>query len=143
MSFREFGQRRGSLWTRFEWCWPKIIRVIAKIRRTLGEEFEVIKAVENGSQAIGAVLELDPDVFVTDISMPILDGLQVARRIQNSNSRTKIIFLTIHEDQDFLAAALSAGGTGYVTKCRLSTDLIPAIHEALKGHTFVSESMRM
>ncbi|MGB0125250.1 MAG: response regulator transcription factor [Silvibacterium sp.] len=116
--------------------------VIAKIRRTLGEEFEVIKAVENGSQAVGAVLELDPDVFVTDISMPILDGLQVARRIQNSNSRTKIIFLTIHEDRDFLAAALSAGGAGYVTKSRLSTDLVPAIHEALKGHTFVSESMR-
>ena len=54
------------------------------------------------------------------------------------NSRVKIIFLTIHEDRDFIAAAFSAGATGYVTKRRLSTDLVFAIQEAMKGHTFVS-----
>jgi DNA-binding NarL/FixJ family response regulator len=117
--------------------------LIAKIRQTLGEGFEVIKTVEDGNQAVHAVLTLDPDVLVTDISMPRLDGLQAARRIQSSNSRTKIIFLTIHEDRDFLAAALSAGAAGYVTKDRLSPDLVLAIHEALKGHTFVSGSMRI
>jgi DNA-binding NarL/FixJ family response regulator len=116
--------------------------IVARIRRTLGEEFLVIKVVENGDQAISAVLALDPEVFVTDISMPVLDGLQAARRIQKMNSRTKIIFLTIHEDRDFLAAALSAGASGYVTKRSLSTDLVLAIHEVLKGHTFVSESMQ-
>jgi DNA-binding NarL/FixJ family response regulator len=74
--------------------------------------------------------------------MPLLNGLQAARRIQNANSRAKIIFLTIHEDQDFIAAAFSAGATGYVTKRRLSLDLVDAIQEALKGHTFVSDSLR-
>lgn len=117
--------------------------VIMRIRRILGEEFQVIKSVENGNQAINAVLALDPDIVVTDISMPFMDGLQVARRIQTSNSRAKIIFVTIHEDQDFLAAALSAGAAGYVTKSRLSTDLVEAIHEAMKGRTFVSEPMRI
>jgi DNA-binding NarL/FixJ family response regulator len=115
--------------------------VIAKIRGVLGDEFEVVEAAENGNQAVIAVLALNPDVFVTDISMPILNGLQAARRIQKTNSRVKIIFLTIHEDQDFIAAAFSAGATGYVTKRRLSTDLVFAIQEALKGHTFVSNSI--
>jgi DNA-binding NarL/FixJ family response regulator len=114
--------------------------VIAKVRRILIDDFEVIKAVENGDQAVNAVLTLDPDVFVTDISMPLLDGLQAARTIRKANCRTKIIFLTIHEGGDFIAAALSAGAMGYVTKSRLSTDLIFAIHEALKGRTFVSNS---
>ena len=116
--------------------------VIAKIRGILGDEFEVIEAAENGRQAVTAVLALDPDVFVTDISMPILNGLQAARSIQKTNSRVKIIFLTIHEDRDFIAAAFSAGATGYVTKRRLSTDLVVAIQEALKGRAFVSNSIR-
>jgi DNA-binding NarL/FixJ family response regulator len=116
--------------------------VIAKVRGVLGEEFEVLEAAENGNQAVTAVLALDPDVFVTDISMPLLNGLQAARRIQKTNSRVKIIFLTIHEDRDFIAAAFSAGATGYVTKRRLATDLVLAIQEALKGHTFVSNSIR-
>jgi DNA-binding NarL/FixJ family response regulator len=116
--------------------------VIAKIRGVLGDEFEVVEAVMNGAQAVTAVLALDPDVFVTDISMPILNGLQAARRIQNAKPRVKIIFLTIHEDRDFIAAAFSAGATGYVTKRRLSTDLVVAMQEALMGRTFVSDSLR-
>jgi DNA-binding NarL/FixJ family response regulator len=116
--------------------------VIAKIRGVLGDEFEIIEAAENGRQAVTAVLALDPDVFVTDISMPVLNGLQAARSIQKTNSRVKIIFLTIHEDRDFIAAAFSAGATGYVTKRRLSTDLVVAIQEALKGRAFVSNSIR-
>ena len=114
--------------------------VIAKIRGILGGEFEIVLVVENGNQAVSAVRELDPDVIVTDISMPLLNGLQAARRIQKANSRVKIVFLTIHEDRDFVAAALSAGATGYVTKRRLSTDLVFAIQQALKGHSFVSNS---
>jgi DNA-binding NarL/FixJ family response regulator len=116
--------------------------VIAKVRGVLGDEFDVLEAVENGHQAVAAVLALDPDIFVTDISMPILNGLQAARSIQKTNSRVKIIFLTIHEDRDFIAAAFSAGATGYVTKRRLSTDLVFAIQEAMQGHTFVSNSIR-
>ena len=116
--------------------------VIAKVRGVLGEEYEVLETAENGQQAVSAVLALDPDILVTDISMPLLNGLQAARSIQKTNPRVKIIFLTIHEDRDFIAAAFSAGATGYVTKRRLSIDLVFAIEEALKGHTFVSNPTR-
>jgi DNA-binding NarL/FixJ family response regulator len=115
--------------------------IIGRVRGILGDDFEIIEAAENGFQAVKAVLALDPDVLVTDISMPLLNGLQAARRIQSANSRVKIIFLTIHEDQDFIAAAFSAGAMGYVTKRRLSLDLVDAIQEALKGKTFVSNSL--
>ena len=116
--------------------------VIEKIRGILGDEFEVVETAENGSQAVDAVLALDPDVLVIDISMPLLSGLQAARSMQKANCRTKIVFVTIHEDRDFIAAALSAGGAGYVTKRRLSIDLVFAILEALKGNTFVSNSTK-
>lgn len=113
--------------------------VLAKVRGLLGEEFEVVDEVEDGNQAVDAVLILDPDVLVIDISMPVLDGLQAAARLQKADCRAKIIFLTIHEDHDFVTAALSAGASGYVTKTRLSTDLVPAIRAALLGRTFVSQ----
>jgi DNA-binding NarL/FixJ family response regulator len=113
-------------------------QTIATVRQTLGEEFEVVGAVEDGKQAVVAVLALNPDALVIDISMPILNGLQAAKRLQAADSRAKIIFLTIYESQDFADAAFSAGASGYVTKVRLSTDLIPAIHEAMLGRTFIS-----
>ena len=112
--------------------------LVASVRGILSEEYEVVGVVENGSQAVDAVLTLNPDVLVIDISMPVLDGLQAARQLQKANCRTKVVFLTMHEDHDFAAAAFSVGAVGYVTKARLSTDLVPAILEAMQGHTFVS-----
>jgi DNA-binding NarL/FixJ family response regulator len=115
--------------------------VVEKVRAVLGEEFEIVGAVADGNQAVDAVLVLDPDVLVIDISMPVLDGLQSAARLQKANCRAKIIFLTIHEDQDYVAAALHVGASGYVTKSRLAADLVPAIRAALQGRTFVSQTV--
>jgi DNA-binding NarL/FixJ family response regulator len=113
-------------------------QMIATVRRTLGEKFEVVSAVEDGKQAVNAVLTLSPDVLVIDISMPVLNGFQAAKRLQTADSRAKIIFLTVYEGQEFVDAAFCAGASGYVNKARLSTDLIPAIHEAMLGRIFIS-----
>jgi DNA-binding NarL/FixJ family response regulator len=56
-------------------------QMIAKVRQTLGEEFEVVGAVEDGKQAVNAVLTLNPDALVIDISMPVLNGLQAAKQL--------------------------------------------------------------
>jgi DNA-binding NarL/FixJ family response regulator len=117
--------------------------MIVKVRRTLSEGFEVIDVVEDGHQAVDAVLMMDADVLVIDISMPVLDGLQAAIQLRKANCRAKIVFLTMHEDRDYVAAALSTGASGYVTKGRLTADLVHAIHEALLGHIFVSPSKSM
>lgn len=118
------------------------VAILNQVRLELAEEFDIVGTVANGRDAVDAVLRLSPDVLVTDISMPILDGLQAACRLRTANSQTKIVFLTIHTDQDFVAAALSCGAYGYVTKPHISTDLIPAIREALAGHVFVSRAAK-
>lgn len=114
------------------------VAILNQVRLELGEDFDIVDTVANGRDAVEAVLRLSPDVLVTDISMPILDGLQAAARLRTANSCTKIVFLTIHTDHDFVAAALSSGAFGYVTKPHLGTDLVLAIREALAGHVFVS-----
>ena len=116
--------------------------VLARVRVVLGEEFEIVGSVVNGNDAVTQVQRLDPDVLVIDISMPGLNGLQAASRLQSRHSRTKVVFLTVHEDRDFVDAAFGAGASAYVTKSQLTTDLIPAIHEALRGGKYVSSSVR-
>jgi DNA-binding NarL/FixJ family response regulator len=114
------------------------VPLMVEIREVLGEQFEILGSFVNGSQAVDATLRMDPDAIVLDISMPVLNGIQAARRLQAANCQTKIIFLSMHDDPDFVAAAFSAGACGYVIKSRLSTDLAPAIREALIGRRFVS-----
>jgi DNA-binding NarL/FixJ family response regulator len=115
--------------------------ILERVRMVLGEEFDVVGAVKNGRDAVVEVQRLDPDVLIMDISMPVLDGLQAASWLQSAHPRTKIVFLSIHEDHDFVAAAFSAGATGYVAKTHLTTDLVAAIGAVLKGLTYVSESI--
>jgi DNA-binding NarL/FixJ family response regulator len=115
--------------------------LLRKVQGELSTQFEVVDTALNGQDAIEAVHRLDPDVLVIDISMPILDGLQAASRLRDSQCRTKIVFLTIHEQSDFISAAFAAGASGYVSKRHLGTDLVPAIREVLEGHTFISPSL--
>jgi DNA-binding NarL/FixJ family response regulator len=115
--------------------------ILAWVRTVLGEEFEVVGAVRNGRDAVKEVQRVDPDVLVIDISMPVLDGLRAASQI-SSNRRTKVVFLTLHNGRDFVAAAFSAGASAYVLKSELATNLIPAIREALQGRTYISPSIQ-
>jgi DNA-binding NarL/FixJ family response regulator len=112
--------------------------MLARVREILGEDFNVVGAVNNGRDAVAEVERLDPDVLVIDISMPILNGLQTVSQLRSTDHRSKVVFLTVHEDQDYIEAALSAGASGYVTKARVETDLIPAIREVLEGGTYIS-----
>jgi DNA-binding NarL/FixJ family response regulator len=70
--------------------------------------------------------------------MPGISGIEVARELRRRGTRTKIVFLTGHEDPDILATCLAAGGLGYVVKVLMEADLIPAMNEALAGREFVS-----
>lgn len=106
------------------------------IVRLLSQQFEVLDAVEDGQTFLEAVDRLKPDVCVLDISMPNMSGIEVADRIKQRDSKMKIVFVTLHDDLDFRAAALATGAEGYVTKARMGGDLIVAVNEALAGRKF-------
>jgi len=114
--------------------------MIQTVRQALDDGFEIVDAVEDGQKAVDAVLRLNPDVLLIDISMPVMDGFQATRRLRELKAQTRIVFLTMHEDRDFVEAALSAGASAYVTKARLFTDIVPAIRAAVSGQIFVSQT---
>jgi DNA-binding NarL/FixJ family response regulator len=114
---------------------------LAVATRLLEPEFTVVKTVVDGQALLDEAARLEPDVLVVDISMPVLDGLAAARQLQAAGSRAKIVFLTLHQDPDYVRAALAAGALGYVVKCRLVSDLPLALREALAGRSFVSPTI--
>ena len=116
--------------------------ILARVRELLDKDFDIVGTVSNGRDALVEVQRLDPDVLVIDISMPGLDGLQAVSQLRCTRCRTRVVFLTVHKDQDFVAAAFSAGASGYVAKSDVATDLVPAIHEAMQGRTYVSQSIQ-
>lgn len=105
----------------------------------LNAEFDIVGSVTNGREGLAAVLRLKPDILITDISMPILNGIQLASQLQTLGCKTKIVFLTVHRDCDYVETAFSAGACGYVLKARVATDLISAIRAALEGRQFISD----
>jgi DNA-binding NarL/FixJ family response regulator len=106
------------------------------IVRLLKRQFVVVGAVADGPAFLEAVDRLKPDLCVLDISMPNMSGIEVAHRIKQSDSRIRIVFLSLHDDCDFKTAALATGAEGYVTKARMGGDLLFAIREVLAGRRF-------
>ena len=102
----------------------------------LKRQFDVIEAVGDGPEFLEAFDRLKPDLCVLDISMPKMSGIEVAYQIKQSHSHAKIVFLTLHDDFDFRAAALDIGAEGYVTKARMGGDLLLAVREVLAGRRF-------
>jgi DNA-binding NarL/FixJ family response regulator len=106
--------------------------------RLLEPEFDVIEKVGDGRASVEAVARLGPDLLVLDIAMPVMNGIEAARQLHASRSPVKIVFLSVHDDPDYVRAALAAGALGYVVKCRLASDLLLALREVWAGRSFVS-----
>jgi len=105
--------------------------ILARVADVIAGEFEIVASVANGLDLIAAAARLDPDVVVLDITMPGINGIEAARQLRRAGCRAKVVFLSVHEDPDYVRAAMDAGGAGYVAKAQLVSHLVPAIRQAL------------
>lgn len=101
-------------------------------------DFDVIGEAGDGLKALELVRKLNPDVVVLDLMMPGLNGLEVARQLSKQTPNTKIIILSMYDDEGFVLEALSNGVSAYVLKDAGSTDLIQAVREVRAGHRYLS-----
>jgi DNA-binding NarL/FixJ family response regulator len=116
--------------------------VAAQLRAVLEPEFEVIATVGDGHDLIAAAARLCPDIIVTDISMPGLDGIAATREIRRGNPTACIVLVTVHNEPSLVQRGLAAGAMGYVLKLTAGDELAPAVHAALQGERYVSGTCR-
>jgi DNA-binding NarL/FixJ family response regulator len=105
------------------------------------KSYRVLGSILDGKAVLREYIRLRPDVIVLDISMGEHSGIDIARQLRDAGCSAKIIFLTVHEDRDYINAAIGAGGSAYVIKSRLNLDLLHAIKAVLSNKLFVSASL--
>ncbi len=110
----------------------------ALLRRLLRADFDVVGDVADGPSLVAAAERLAPDVIVTDIGMPVMGGIEAARRILAANCHARIVFVTVHTEPEIVREGLAAGALGYVLKLAAGDELVPAIYAALRGERHVT-----
>ena len=115
--------------------------IVEDLRTLLEPEFEVVGAVGDGNALVAAAETLAPDVIVTDIAMPGLNGIAAAAQIFGKNPAARIVFVTVYNDPELVQRGLATGALGYVLKLRAGDDLVPAIHAVLRGEQHLSPTV--
>jgi DNA-binding NarL/FixJ family response regulator len=106
----------------------------------LRPHFDVVGTAPDGAALVSEALRLNPDVIVADVTMPVLNGIDAVRKLVQSGSNAKFVFLTIHSSEEFITACRDAGARGFVSKSKMKAHLIPAIYAVLDDMPYVSSS---
>jgi DNA-binding NarL/FixJ family response regulator len=112
--------------------------ILSIIQEMLTPTFDVVALARDGESLVAAAEEHDPDIIVTDISMPGLNGIDAAKQILERDPRSKIVMLTVNRDRTLAESALASGALGYVLKLYAGEELIHAVRQAMEGRKFVS-----
>jgi DNA-binding NarL/FixJ family response regulator len=115
--------------------------VLMGIRKLLEKQVDLVGVVGDGQALVNAVRENDVDVVLLDISMPLLNGIEAARQIRKISPKTKLIFLTMHADRDYVMEALRLGASGYLLKWSAEGELGVAIQTVLRGGTYLTPAL--
>jgi DNA-binding NarL/FixJ family response regulator len=108
----------------------------------LEQTYSVIGVVADGRAMVSEAIRLRPDVIIAEIGMPLLNGLDAARRISEQAPTVKFVFLTMHDDPNLAAAALELGAIGFVLKHSGGQELREAIEQVLRGKSYVTPKLR-
>ncbi len=114
------------------------LEILETLVDMLQPAYLVVAALPDGASVLEQAPSLNPDLIILDISLGDMAGFEVARRLKKAGVPAKVIFLTVHENIDFVRAAFDVGAVGYVYKSRISSDLIDAIDTICAGGRFSS-----
>jgi DNA-binding NarL/FixJ family response regulator len=115
--------------------------VATQIRTLLEPEFEVVATVADGRALLAAADAVRPDVVISDIEMPGLDGIAATAALQRRSPGVPVVLITMYEDPELVRRGLAAGALGYVLKLRAPDDLVPAVFAALRGERHASSAI--
>lgn len=102
---------------------------------------KVVAEADNGAQVLALAVKLQPDLILLDLTMPNLGGLEALPLLRRAVPATRILILTMHDDESYLRQALRDGASGYVLKKAADTELISAIHSVMRGEVYIHASM--
>ena len=118
-------------------------RLVAELcQRLLEGEFEVVDVVTNGTDLVSTALEMTPDVILVDLAMPVMNGLEAARRIKAALHEVKVIYLTMNSDPHIAMHAMDEGASGFLLKTCAASELVLAIRSVLKGRSWISPILK-
>ena len=118
-----------------------IVRTGLKLLLERVADMQVVGEAADGREAVKLAKELQPNIVIMDIGLPILNGLDAATQIIHENERTRVIFLSMHADESYVARALDAGARGYLLKDDADDDIERAIRTVATGRPFFSSSI--
>lgn len=101
-------------------------------------DFHLVGESDNGLETLNLVKQLQPDLLVTDLMMPGMNGLEVTRRIRLSFPATRVVVVSVNADEPYVAGAFRCGANGFVLKTACGKHLVPAVRAVLAGHRYVS-----
>ena len=107
----------------------------------LAGDIEVIGEAANGSEALKIVKELEPDVVLMDITMPVMDGLEATRQIRRKFPRIRVLALTQYDDKEYVFPVIAAGASGFISKVAASSELTSGIRSVYQGDSYLSPSI--
>jgi DNA-binding NarL/FixJ family response regulator len=117
-----------------------ILRAGLRMMLNVQPDIEVVGEASDGRQALAEALRLQPDVVLMDITMPEMNGIEATRQIKRSLESTRVLILTMHENEEYLFQVLRAGASGYILKEAADTELISAIRVVFSGRFYMSPS---
>jgi DNA-binding NarL/FixJ family response regulator len=115
--------------------------MLEEIVGLLSAEFEVVRAVHHGLELVIAIQELNPDAAVSDINMPVMDGITACKRLRETGFHGPVVLLTLHTENVLAERAFRAGASAFVLKTDAGEDLIPAVYAALAGQSYRSKGV--
>lgn len=114
------------------------LEFLTGIQTALADRYEVVGAVQDGDSLVRSALTTNPDLIISDLSMPVMNGFEAAQKLKSLGFKVKVIFVTVQSSSAYVKRAMRIGAAGYVLKSYVSEQLTFAIQEVLAGRTYIS-----